>query len=136
MMIVSRKAVGLDEYPYISREPRWLAQSACIHRTLPVFLSKHWSRPATPEENNRSPTISGVAYGPFPISRATSLSKVIGFACSHRVAPVSAFGAMTISSARLPYMVKSMLPSTIVDEYPSPMGRFHITRGPDAGHES
>jgi len=61
-------------------------------------------RPATPAVNTRSPTMSGVAYGPFPISGA-SLWKVMGVVYSQSVFPSSAFAASTTSWRGLPYIV-------------------------------
>ena len=44
-MTVSRKAIGLDAYPYINFVPPCSSHSICVHSTLPVFLSRHCSRP-------------------------------------------------------------------------------------------
>src|SRR5262245_25913961 len=76
--------------------------------------------------------MSGVAYGPLPISGA-SLRKVMGVVCSHIVLPVWASSAVTVSCPGRPYIVYRTLPSTDGDEYPSPSGRFQITFGPAAG---
>ena len=64
----------------------------------------------------RSPTISGVPYGPLPMSRATSLWNVIGLARSHSVLPLSASAAITTSSRGFPYMVYKTPFSTAGDE--------------------
>jgi len=50
----------------------------------------------------RSPTISGVLYGPLPCSRAASLMNDIGVTCSHNVVPLPASAAITTSCPRLP----------------------------------
>ena len=44
-------------------------------------LEQLWA-PATPVVNTRSRTISGVVYGPLPISRPASLTNPIGVTCS------------------------------------------------------
>ena len=117
-MTSSRNAIGLDAYPYIRREPPCVVHNSCVHRSFPVFLSRHWRRPATPVVNNRSPTMRGVEYGPFPISAAASLANVMGVVCSHSVWPVSAFAASTTSSRGLPYIVYNTPPSTTGDGVP------------------
>ena len=73
-------------------------------------------RPLTPVVKSRSPTMSGVEYGPLPISRPASLTNVIGVVCSQMVAPVSTFAASTTSWPGLPYIVYSVGPSTAAPE--------------------
>ena len=52
-----------------------IAQSCCVQSSLPVFLSRHCRRPATPVVNSRSPTMSGVEYGPLPISGRVAVER-------------------------------------------------------------